>query len=56
MQAMWLSNERMTVRVVISETELILEASPIVRKFVGQRFENLVRWMKRMGKTEIVAL
>jgi hypothetical protein len=56
MQAVWLSNERMTVRVLVSETMLILEAAPIVQKFIGQRFENLARWMQHMGETEIVEL
>lgn len=44
----WLSNQRMTVKVVLRD-RVIIDAAPIVRKFIGQPFQNLVGWMKRMG-------
>jgi hypothetical protein len=40
-----LSNERMTVRVV-TRGKIIIDAAPIVRKFIGQPFNNLARWMQ----------
>lgn len=44
----WVSSRLMTVKVVVDDdTDIIVEAAPIVRKFVGQPFSNLARWMKR---------
>ena len=48
MTTWWLSNRRMTVKVVVGD-KTIVDAAPIVRKFIGQPFQNLVGWMKRMG-------
>lgn len=47
-QTLWFSSYRMTV-VVDVEDDLIAEAAPIVRCFVGQPVKNLRRWMKRQG-------
>lgn len=44
----WLSNEKMTVKVVVRNTKIIA-AAPIVRKFLGQPFQNLVSWMNRIA-------
>jgi hypothetical protein len=40
----WLSTERMTVAVRIERTKVV-DAPPIVRKFIGQRALNLIRWL-----------
>lgn len=37
----------MTVGVITAHSGLILEAPPIVRRFVGQPLGNLIRWMQR---------
>lgn len=44
----WLSSEAMTVGVT-TESRVIVRASPIVRRFIGQPLENLVRWMRGQG-------
>lgn len=40
----WLTTERMTVAVRVIDTRVV-EAPPIVRKFVGQPALNLIRWL-----------
>ena len=39
---------RMTVKVATRDG-VIVEAAPIVRKFIGQRGQDLVAWMKTHG-------
>jgi len=43
----WLSNASMTVRVVVNERGTVVDAAPVVRKFVGQPLRNLTVWMNR---------
>jgi len=45
----WLSNQKMIVRVAIQDGKIV-DASPIVRKFIGQPFQNVVGWMYRMAR------
>lgn len=45
---MWLSTERMTVAVRAADG-MIVEAPPIVRKFIGQPGINLERWMRQQS-------
>ena len=51
----WVSNPRMTFW-VRTHDEVIIDAAPIARRFVGQPFRNLVRWMRRIGGAEYVQL
>ena len=50
----WVSTQRFTVLVETDEAGVIREAAPLVRVFVGQPLDNLLRWAKRFGglKTE----
>jgi hypothetical protein len=43
---LWLSSPKMTVFVEVSQYGTILAASPIIRKFIGQPYTNLTRWLK----------
>jgi hypothetical protein len=43
----WLSTERMSVSVAIDEDDVIVDAPPIVRKFIGQPITNLMRWLAK---------
>ena len=55
----WISNKVFTVGVecVNVESLRIWKSAPIVRRFVGQPLENLVRWSnKEFGKTEVIEL
>jgi hypothetical protein len=45
----WLSCARMTVEVGVDDQEVIRVGPPIVKRFIGQRLINLVRWMKSLG-------
>ena len=52
MKSYWLSSEKMTLRVSVTQDgphAVIAEAAPIVRKFESQRLANLVAWMKKQG-------
>jgi len=44
----WLSNRKMTVKVVVRDLKIV-GGAPIIRKFIGQPFSNLVRWMTRIA-------
>lgn len=48
MSEWWLSSRRMTV-VVEERDGIVVDAAPIVRKFIGQPLENLTRWMRQQG-------
>ena len=48
MKTWWFSSLRMTVKVATRDG-VIVEAAPIVRKFIGQRGQDLVAWMKTHG-------
>lgn len=54
-QKYWLSCRAWTVQVTV-EDDIVVEAAPIVRKFVGQRFANLVRWAEKLGGMRVELL
>lgn len=57
MSTVWrLSNNRMTVKVTIGKDQYIIDAAPIIRRFRGQPLRNLIRWMQRMGKTDLISI
>lgn len=43
----WLSTTRMTVGVETDAEGIIIDAPPIVRRFMGQYFDRLRAWMSR---------
>lgn len=49
MSRYWLSSRRLTTTVTVSPSGLVIESAPITHRFVGQPFNNLVRWMSRQG-------
>ncbi len=49
----WVSSPRMTVKVKIDSDRQIIEAAPVVRKFVGQSFSNLIGWIKKQGQIQM---
>lgn len=44
----WFSCSKFTV-LVITVNGIIRDGAPIIRKFKGQRLENLARWMAKFG-------
>jgi hypothetical protein len=44
----WISSVKMTFSVEV-EDNVITDAAPIAKRFVGQPFENLYRWMNAQG-------
>lgn len=55
MKCYWLSSKKMTVLVDVQDGR-ITEAAPVVRKFIGQPLQNLIRWMRRQGGLRIEEL
>lgn len=45
----WISCAKWTSRVVVDETGVIVKTAPVVRRFIGQPVENLLRWAARIG-------
>lgn len=48
----WLSNHKMTVMIKTNQNRQIIEAAPIVKKFIGQPLSNLAYWMDKIGKLD----
>jgi hypothetical protein len=46
---LWLTHPKMTVAVGVDEDLIIVEAAPIVGRFVGQPITNLTNWLNAMG-------
>ena len=47
-----LSNEKFTV-LVSERNGKIIDAAPLVRKFVGQPLQNLISWMNGIAPTDV---
>lgn len=47
MTSWWLSTEKMTVCVDIDENNIIINAAPIVKRFIGQPSKNLGNWLRK---------
>jgi len=46
----------MTVMVETDENDILIEAAPIVRRFLGQTIEDLAMWMNRQEGFKIEEL
>jgi len=49
LETYWISTERWTVKVVTEADGNIVDAAPLVRKFIGQPFKHLKEWAERKG-------
>ena len=56
MNRYWLSSRKMTVGVTVNRHTLISDAAPVARRFIGQPFANLKRWMSGHGGLRIEEL
>jgi hypothetical protein len=45
----WISCNKFTVQITCDRTGRIIEAAPIVRKFIGQYYTRLTRWASGFG-------
>jgi len=45
----WVSSKKMTFEVVVDDREIVVDVAPIARKFLGQPFSNLRRWLGKQG-------
>jgi hypothetical protein len=52
----WVSCERFTVRVSCDGDGVIVEAAPLVRRFVGQHLASLTRWAAGLGGLRVEVL
>jgi hypothetical protein len=48
----WLSSEKMTV-IAICKNGIIVQGSPIIRKFKGQRLVGLINWLEKQGDLRV---
>ena len=49
LQTWWVSCERWTVRVVTEADGNVVDAAPLLRKFVGQPFRHVEEFARRKG-------
>ena len=57
MRLLWFSCRGFTVRLVVNEHNVIVDAAPIVSRFIGQPLWNLERWaLSRWGDIAIQEL
>lgn len=49
MPAYWVSTNRMTLLVETDARDVVIQAAPIARKFIGQPAANLRKWLERQG-------
>jgi len=52
----WVSAPKMTVTVTVDENNIIKGTAPITQKFVGQKLDNLLDWMKKQGKVTMMEI
>lgn len=43
----WLTTEQMTVLVVCNPMGVVIETPPIIHRFIGQPFDNLLFWLQK---------
>jgi hypothetical protein len=54
---LWFSCPSFTVRLVVNEHNVIVDAAPIVSRFIGQPLSNLERWaLSRWGDIAVQEL
>lgn len=49
LEVYWVSTQRWTVRVATEADGRIVEAAPLVRKFIGQPLSHLIDFARRTG-------
>ena len=49
MKTYWVSCSKMTVMVEVDNKGRVVDAAPVVRRFIGQPFRNLTLWFKKLG-------
>jgi len=52
----WVSTTKFTIRVEVDRSGRITDAAPLVRRFVGQQWKNLVDWCRKIGGLRIEEL
>ena len=53
-RTIWLSGPRTTVRIEVGPDRIIRDASPVVRRFIGQPVDNLRAWINADREVELV--
>lgn len=54
-QNWWISSHKMTIGVTTVDN-IIIDAAPIVKKFIGQHLVKLLKWMQKQGDIKIEKL
>jgi hypothetical protein len=48
--------KKFTVGVEVDRSGVIRDAAPVVRKFIGQPLDNLVRWFRKFGDEKVLSI
>lgn len=56
MKQLWISCPKFTVQVDVGDDNRVVEAAPVVRRFIGQNIDNLLYWLRGFGKVEVSAI
>ena len=51
----WISCPQFTIKITVRDRRII-ETAPMAKTFIGQRFANLVTWMRKFGDVKAVDL
>jgi len=51
-----LSNHRFTIRVTTDTAGNVIDAAPIAKRFIGDRFGAVCQWMQKIGTTDIILM
>ncbi len=52
---LWVSCPKFTVKLII-KNGMIVDTAPVVKRFIGQPYMNLINWFRRFGKVRVERL
>jgi len=52
----YLSTPKMTISVAVDENDIIKGGTPIIKRFTGQSFGNLLDWLKKQGEVIMIEI
>jgi len=56
MKRYYLSTPQMTICVAVDDNHIVHGESPIIKKFIGQSFDNLLDWLRKQGQVEMMEI
>jgi len=52
----WVCCRRFCVKITVDDDDIIIDAAPIIRKFIGKSFTNLITWIHRFSYLKFVRI